>query len=100
MTYRDRCVAYRVVDILMSIRPRSITRHVFHTDLTDSERATIEAMMETHGVALANVAHIEIKRRRVVYTIWKTDENGHRFLDPETDDVACYEQVHKLRRDV
>ena len=79
---------------------RSITRSVFHNDLTDSERATIEAMMETHGVALANVAHIEIKRRRVVYTIWKTDENGHRFLDPATDDVACYEQVHKLRRDV
>ncbi len=84
----------------MSIRPRSITRYVFHNVMSDDERATIEAMMKTHGVDIRDVAHIEIKRRKVVYQIFKTDENGHRFVDPATGDAAYSEQVHKLERHV
>ncbi|KKK69013.1 hypothetical protein LCGC14_2938280 [marine sediment metagenome] len=79
---------------------RSITRSVFHNDLTDSEYAAVEAMMKTHGVDIRDVAHIEIKRHKVVYQIFETDENGHRFVDPATGDAAYSEQVYKLGRDV
>lgn len=47
------------------------------------------------GVDHECVKSIYIKPTEIVYTVYKKDRGGHKYIDPETDDAATDSYVRK-----
>ena len=66
----------------------TIDHQVFMHVLTESEQNAVRKLMISHDVNINVIASLKLSRRIAVYTVYKTDRNGRRYVDDETGEVA------------
>lgn len=79
--------------------PRTIDRYVFFSVLTESEREAVRKMMISHSIDIGDVRLFDLRRGTVVYTLFKTNDDGQRYVDDGTGEVAVRTERHKIKQD-
>ena len=76
----------------------TISRHVFVSVFTERQREVARVMMVRHSIDIGEVKSFDIHRRDVVYTLYVSNDDGYRYLDAASGEVAVRTVRHKIKQ--